>query len=395
MEEETTRMVKLQSGVSDDVTSSDSAYKQRHSHVSIQGSGRHHKIPVNPTPPQTSVLCPKTCCTYTELQRQTLPPRGPTIMTSKHILLAAFFSCLMSIMTVTVAKFDTDKALEQKVRYDNLADCMVTSADTKATLPKICKVDIDIAQDMNAPVYVYYSFTNFYQNHRRYLKSKSAAQLRAEFPNDELNVNDCEPEITKRYKNKPMYPCGLLAYTFPPDRFTASLGGIPLCPACNITLDAVNRSMIWENADTWAKDDIAWKTDVSEKFKYIETDGLTRSGPRWNDIYGIDLPRVDDKDFIVWMRSAPLPNFKKLYRVIKTKSLKKGDRLTFTVANFWDNQRYNTEKWISINTMGNLGGDNKSLIEISAVTASFSVVTIVIVFVMRSTKRKTFQDYYD
>jgi len=316
-------------------------------------------------------------------------------MTSRHILVAAAFSCIMSIMTVMVAKFDTDLALEQKVRYDNIPGCEVTSADNKDTLPKLCNVDITIKQDMPAPVYVYYSFTNFYQNHRRYLKSKSAPQLRAEFENDEMDVTDCEPETTKRYQNKPMYPCGLLAYTFPPDRFVATLGGEPLCPSCNMTADRYNRSFIWEDKNTWAQKDIAWATDVSEKFKYKKTEGLTRSGPRWNDIYGIDLPRVDDKDFIVWMRSAPLPNFKKLYRIIKTKSLKKGDQLTFSVANYWDNHRYKTEKWISINTMGSLGGDNTSLVEISAVTAAFSFMTIISVFVMRSAKRATFEDFYD
>ena len=41
-----------------------------------------------------------------------------------------------------------------------------------ASTPSSCLVDFSaaITKDMKAPIYVYYHLTNFYQNHRRYVK---------------------------------------------------------------------------------------------------------------------------------------------------------------------------------------------------------------------------------
>jgi LEM3 (ligand-effect modulator 3) family / CDC50 family len=33
-----------------------------------------------------------------------------------------------------------------------------------------CNVTINVKKDMDGPVYLYYRLTNFYQNHRRYVK---------------------------------------------------------------------------------------------------------------------------------------------------------------------------------------------------------------------------------
>ena len=48
---------------------------------------------------------------------------------------------------------------------------------------------IDIPKDMDAPIYVYYKLDNFYQNHRRYVKSRSDIQLRGKSGSTET----CEP----------------------------------------------------------------------------------------------------------------------------------------------------------------------------------------------------------
>ena len=56
------------------------------------------------------------------------------------------------------------------------------------------------------------------------------------------------------------------------------------------------------------KEGIAWDSDINHKFK--------------NPNRGAGGIRVisdfQDEDFIVWMRTAGLPTFKKLYRIIKT-----------------------------------------------------------------------------
>ena len=65
-------------------------------------------------------------------------------------------------------------------------------ATDPVTLTKSCEETIIVDSDIPAPVYVYYQLDNFYQNHRRYVKSRSNEQLMG----TELDVGqleDCDP----------------------------------------------------------------------------------------------------------------------------------------------------------------------------------------------------------
>lgn len=46
---------------------------------------------------------------------------------------------------------------------------------------------------MEKPVYLFYELDNFYQNHRRYIKSKSAAQLSGESIDTTTAEKYCDP----------------------------------------------------------------------------------------------------------------------------------------------------------------------------------------------------------
>jgi len=160
---------------------------------------------------------------------------------------------------------------------------------------------------MKAPVFVYYQLDNFYQNHRRYVKSKDYKQLMGETVALD-NLGLCDPIKTNAdlanvgIKNNingtaldpkaAAIPCGLIAKSI----FTDSY---------KITNQATSASV-----NVYQKD-IAWSSDVKYKFlNQAEPVNATGDKTTYKEIQWID---VTQEHFIVWMRTAGLPNFRKLW----------------------------------------------------------------------------------
>lgn len=161
---------------------------------------------------------------------------------------------------------------------------------------------------MKAPIFVYYELENFYQNHRRYVKSRSYKQLRGESLTIDDIQTDCDPIVT--YKDlgmeplnvdgdwnesiageTPANPCGLVAKSYFTDTYHLS-GAADGETDKQVDIDESN---------------IAWESDVEYKFKNLEDDA---NGKNYTYYQWID---VTDEHFIVWMRTAGLPKFRKLW----------------------------------------------------------------------------------
>jgi len=78
--------------------------------------------------------------------------------------------------------YEADSLHETRVRYDD-------SCGASAT----CNIIFNLAKEVKKPVFLYYEINNFYQNHRRYFKSKSPEQLRGGKEKTSGEVEDCEP----------------------------------------------------------------------------------------------------------------------------------------------------------------------------------------------------------
>ena len=92
-----------------------------------------------------------------------------------------------------------------------------------------CTVQLYLPEKMEGPVFFYYGLKNFYQNHRRYIKSRSNPQLTGKsLTVDEIKTS-CDPIITNNdlglsnlfsYSGEPLlkegvaHPCGLIARSF-------------------------------------------------------------------------------------------------------------------------------------------------------------------------------------
>ena len=78
-------------------------------------------------------------------------------------------------------------------------------------------------EEMEGSVYVYYGLTNFYQNHRRYVKSRSDGQLQGDVEKD-IKGSDCDPfDVVDTADGEKKYiPCGAIANSMFSDDITLS-----------------------------------------------------------------------------------------------------------------------------------------------------------------------------
>lgn len=59
----------------------------------------------------------------------------------------------------------------------------------------VCDIPFSTKEPIEGPVYLYYELGNFYQNHRRYVKSRSYLQLMGTDIDQDQAKKDCDPII--------------------------------------------------------------------------------------------------------------------------------------------------------------------------------------------------------
>jgi len=179
---------------------------------------------------------------------------------------------------------------------------------------------------------MYYRLENFYQNHRRYVKSRNDAQLRGDVVSKYSALEDCDPLKSLDNSQDPQnfyLPCGLIAWSMFNDTFGLRNSGGSSIPL--------------------KKEGIAWASDVKQKFNNPPADAP-----------GIRVIKdFEDEDFIVWMRTAGLPNFKKLYRIID-QDLSPGT-YTVDIQNNFPVEEFSGKKYVVLSTTTWIGGKNPFL----------------------------------
>jgi hypothetical protein len=184
-----------------------------------------------------------------------------------------------------------------------------------------CILTFDIPKDMDPPVFFYYRLTNFYQNHRRYVKSFQSDQLKGTaVDNNTISNSACDPIKTDPTTGKPYYPCGLIANSVFNDTF---YNPVLLNPAGS---SAENETYVMNSTSG-----ISWESD---KALYGQTSYLPDQiipPPNWQVRYRYNYtddyppPNLElDEAFQVWMRTAGLPTFSKLYQRNDTAPMKAG-----------------------------------------------------------------------
>ena len=258
-------------------------------------------------------------------KQQNLPAWRPVPTILTIVIVFAFFGIFMIILGIVLLVYSS-KIKTAEVDY---TDCNINL---------YCNKKITIEDDIDAPVFIYYQLDGFYQNARRYIRSKEIDQLTG----DDIKKHDnCEPAE----KNKDMgfpanktaldgsdlddnsfaVPCGLMAKTFFNDSYTFKIGDE------NLKVDETN---------------IAFEKD---KKIYDKNPDKSR---QWID--------MTDEHFLVWMRPSGLPNPRKLWGRIN-RDLKKGEIIDVTINNKYYVSHYRGKKKLVLRNATKFGGKNKFL----------------------------------
>ena len=295
-------------------------------------------------------------------KQQKLPGWRPVPTITSTTITFVSFGIIFIILGIIILVYSS-KIKEYKVQYSN--DCQNLGSD--------CDVPLEVEDDMDLPVMVYYQINKFYQNHRRYVKSKNDDQLHGKEISRKVADDDCKHAVTNKemgvttnLNGEPLnpddvaVPCGLIAKSFFRDSFTLK-----------------DENGIKINID---EKDIAWEADKKIKFKNLPTDDKNKK--QWID--------MEDEHFIVWMRPSGLPNFRKLWGRIRKGSgngddgdknvLKKGT-YRVSIKNFFDVSKFEGEKLFIVSTVNGFGGKNKflgiSYIVVGSISLILSVVFLI------------------
>jgi hypothetical protein len=272
----------------------------------------------------------------TDFRQQRLRSWQPLLIPSYTILTFIILGCIF--LPVGFGIWDgSSEIVEYEVRYDN------KPCDTLAPLPCVKSVEIPITESIQSPIYVYYKLTNFFQNHRRYVKSRSDTQLNGDLS---LSVSACDP--LEEWSDKVLYPCGLISNSHFNDTFVGLVR----------PKDSTTPVLLTE----WTEKGISWNIDRDTKFieKFpgettLPADsGMTRDGPNGQ------LPYLTDEHFMNWMRPAAFPTFRKLYAFIN-RDFQKDDTIIVEIEDNFNTAQYDGTKSVIVSNANWLGGKNYTL----------------------------------
>ncbi|KAE9585000.1 putative CDC50/LEM3 family protein [Lupinus albus] len=275
---------------------------------------------------------------YSKFTQQELPACKP-ILTPRAVISAFLLVSVVFVPIGVVSLMASRKVVEIVHRYESECiphDVQDRVAYIQSSADKTCNLSLTVHKHMKSPIYVYYQLDNFYQNHRRYVKSRSDEQLRDR--NKESSTSTCKPEDIANHK--PIVPCGLIAWSLFNDTYIFSRNNK------NLTLN---------------KKGISWKSDREHKFgkdvfpKNFQNDSIIGGAHLIESI-----PLSDQEDLIVWMRTAALPTFRKLYGKIEV-DLNEGDDINVRLENNYNTYSFNGKKTLVLSTTSWLGGKNDFL----------------------------------
>jgi len=295
----------------------------------------------------------------TAFMQQRLPAWQP-VLTPKSVLPTYFIIALTFIPLGALFLITSDSIIEKRVDYTTCIspsgiDCSKLRENTSTistTTSCQCELNVTLDAIMPGPVFVYYGLDNFYQNHRRFVRSRDDNQLIGEQITVSSISSECDPY--KLRDGKPIAPCGAIANSLFNDTFSISM---PTGSSVNVS-----------------RKGIAWPSDHNVKFQNPNPrDNLTAAFADFAQPFYWDKPvyELDPDDdanngykneaLIVWMRTAAFPSFRKLYGIISSDVALNPGTYKILVDYNYPVSAFGGKKHFIMSTANWLGGKNSFL----------------------------------
>jgi len=258
-----------------------------------------------------------------KFKQQKLPGWRPLPSMLRTVIIFFIFAIIFLCLGGLLIYFSFD-IVDQEVIYSNISDS------------KSFAHEFTINKTLKKPIMVYYELHGFYQNHHKYMHSKSEKQLRGENISKEEAENVCNSFTNKdmdksiSVTNSPLneqdvaIPCGLIGKSYFNDNFKN------------------------------------WK--INGEILNVDSTNISREYDRTKRYKDIDLSKqwisMTDEHFMVWMRPSPLPNFRKLWGRIKDRDIEKGSTISLEIENNFNVSAINGSKYIIFTTVNIFGGNN-------------------------------------
>ncbi|XP_062863430.1 cell cycle control protein 50B [Trichomycterus rosablanca] len=296
----------------------------------------------------------------TAFTQQRLPAWQP--MLSAGIIIPGFTIIGLSFIGIGVALFVTSQNI--KVMEKDYTGIVQDSSCFKCTTPGvkncICEITFSFSELLEGPVFFYYGLSNYYQNYRQYGASVDASQLSGD---TKYFLNPEDTCVPYQYDSslKPIVPCGSLANSMFNDTFKLYR-----------YVNGEKKQVLFDRKG------IAWWTDYNIKYRNPAPVNGSFANAFNGTVKPINWPKpayeldptdqanngFQNQDFLVWMRRAALPDFRKLYGRITGGEYAQGlpaGNYTLEITYNYPVVKFDGRKKVVFSNVSWMGGKNQFL----------------------------------
>ncbi|XP_038162919.1 cell cycle control protein 50B [Cyprinodon tularosa] len=315
----------------------------------------------------------------TAFTQQRLPAWQPIL--SAGIVIPGFVLIGLAFIGVGVALFITSRDIQVlELDYTGVESSNPCSKCTDPNVRNcICTIVFSLDTLFKGPVFMYYGLTNYFQNQRRYGVSRDDNQLYGDLDYFKSPGSDCAP-FDYDDNNRPIVPCGALANSMFNDTFKlfrnvngdkkpVPLDGKGVAWWTDYNIKNRNPSVKpLKNAFNGTVKPINWQKPAYE----LDTNDEFNNG-------------FINQDFLVWMRRAALPDFRKLYRRITDDEYENGlpaGNYSLDISYNYHVVSFNGRKKVVLSNVSWMGGKNDFLGIAYLVVGSLCIVMSIVMLIV-------------